>query len=169
MDMPMVEWKRPQEIVPGDGKDGPAPVMYHNKMAPGDIKQGALGDCWFLGSLLILSTNPELLNNLIVYDGMQHGFAVFQFFKNGKWQHVIVDTRIPYNTQSKTPLYGHCTDLNEFWVSLMEKAYAKLHGTYEMLNGGQMNEALVDLTGGVSEKFHLRSQGHLYNKHRQLQ
>lgn len=88
---------------------------------------------------------------------MQHGFAVFQFFKNGKWQHVIVDTRIPYNTQSKTPLYGHCTDLNEFWVSLMEKAYAKLHGTYEMLNGGQMNEALVDLTGGVSEKFHLRA------------
>jgi len=39
----------------------------------------------------------------------------------------------------------------------MEKAYAKLHGTYEMLNGGQMNEALVDLTGGVSEKFHLRA------------
>jgi hypothetical protein len=39
----------------------------------------------------------------------------------------------------------------------MEKAYAKLHGTYEDLNGGQMGEALVDLTGGVSEKFHLRA------------
>jgi hypothetical protein len=71
---------------------------------------------------------------------------------------VIVDTRIPYNSQSKTPLYGHCQEQsNEFWVPLMEKAYAKLHGTYEMLNGGQMGEALVDLTGGVSEKFHFRS------------
>jgi len=39
----------------------------------------------------------------------------------------------------------------------MEKAYAKLHGTYEMLNGGRLVEAMVDLTGGVSEKFHLRS------------
>jgi hypothetical protein len=39
----------------------------------------------------------------------------------------------------------------------MEKAYAKLHGSYEKLHGGQMNEALVDLTGGVSEKFHLRA------------
>ena len=39
----------------------------------------------------------------------------------------------------------------------MEKAYAKLHGNYEMLNGGQMTESLVDLTGGVSQKFHLRA------------
>ena len=131
--------------------------MYRDSMNPGDIKQGILGDCWFLGSLLIQSTNPELLNNLIVYDGIQYGFAVFQFFKNGKWQYVIVDTRIPYNTQSKTPLYGHCADITEFWVPLMEKAYAKLHSNYEKLNGGQMNEALVDLTGGVSEKFHLRA------------
>jgi len=70
---------------------------------------------------------------------------------------VIVDTRIPYNSQSKTPLYGHCGEQSEFWVPLMEKAYAKLHGTYEMLNGGQMTESLVDLTGGVSEKFHFRA------------
>tara|TARA_B110000305_G_C19439053_1_gene640737 strand:+ start:193 stop:1578 length:1386 start_codon:yes stop_codon:yes gene_type:complete len=153
MDMPNVEWKRPQEIAPPDGE----PKMYRDSMSPGDIKQGVLGDCWFLGSLLVQSTNPELLNNLIVHDGIQYGFAVFQFFKNGKWQHVIVDTRIPYNSQTKTPLYGYCQDLGEFWVSLMEKAYAKLHGTYEMLNGGAMNEALVDLTGGVAEKFHLRA------------
>jgi hypothetical protein len=153
MDMPAVEWKRPQEILP----ENEEPRMYRDSMSPGDIKQGALGDCWFLGSLLIQSTNPELLNNLIVYDGIQYGFAVFQFFKNGKWQYVIVDTRIPYNSQSKTPLYGHCADITEFWVPLMEKAYAKLHGAYEMLHGGAMNEAMVDLTGGVSEKFHLKA------------
>lgn len=82
------------------------------------------------------STNLELLKNLFVYDGMKNGFAVFQFFKNGRWQYVIIDTRIPYNSQTRTPLYGQCSDPNEFWVPLMEKAYAKLHGSYEMLNGG---------------------------------
>ena len=92
---------------------------------------------------------------MIVYDGIEHGFAVFQFFKNGKWQYVIVDTRIPYNSSSKTPLYGHCSDPTEFWVPLMEKAYAKLHGCYEVLNGGSMAESLVDLTGGCSEKYNL--------------
>lgn len=54
-------------------------------------------------------------------------------------------------------MYGHCADPNEFWVPLLEKAYAKLHGTYEALNGGSMSEALVDLTGGASDKYHLRS------------
>ena len=131
--------------------------MIKDGTSPGDVKQGALGDCWLLGSFLILATHPELLQNLIVYDGIPHGFAVFQFFKNGKWQYVIVDTRIPYNqATSKTPLYGHCADPNEFWVPLMEKAYAKLHGSYESLHGGSMPEALVDLTGGASEKFNLR-------------
>lgn len=37
----------------------------------------------------------------------------------------------------------------------MEKAYAKLHGSYEHLNGGSMAQGLVDLTGGVSEKYNL--------------
>ena len=39
----------------------------------------------------------------------------------------------------------------------MEKAYAKLHGGYEALNGGSMAEAVVDLTGGVSEKYNLKA------------
>lgn len=149
--MPEVEWKRPHEIAPEEA------VLMKDGASPGDVKQGVLGDCWLLGSFLALSTHPELLKNLIVYDGMEYGFAVFQIFKNGRWQYVIVDTRLPYNPSAKTPLYGHCADPNEFWVPLMEKAYAKLHGCYEVLSGGSMAEALVDLTGGASEKYNLRA------------
>jgi hypothetical protein len=123
---------------------------------PGDIVQGVLGDCWLLGAFCCLATRAELLGNLIVYDGMQYGVVVIQFFKNGVWLPVIVDTRLPINPKTKKLIYAHCESEKEFWVCFLEKAYAKLYKNYEELNGGKMPEALVDLTGGVTEKLNLK-------------
>ena len=33
---------------------------------------------------------------------------------------------------------------------MLEKAYAKLHGSYDNIAGGRIDDALVDLTGGVA-------------------
>lgn len=82
---------------------------------------------------------------------------MFRFFKNGAWRLVLIDTLIPYSPQSKEPIYARCVDPQEFWVPLIEKAYAKMHKCYEALCGGKMGEGMVDISGGVSEKYNLKA------------
>jgi hypothetical protein len=45
-----------------------------------------------------------------------------------------------------------------FGFHLCEKAFAKLHGGYERLEGGLTHEALVDLTGGVGYQIPIKPQ-----------
>jgi adenine specific DNA methylase Mod len=55
-------------------------------------------------------------------------------------------------------VFGRCKDLTELWVSLIEKAYAKLHLNYEALVSGFIDDALTDLTGFVAENFNLHDK-----------
>jgi hypothetical protein len=63
---------------------------------------------------------------------------------------VTIDDRLPCS-KSGALLFGSCRDTAEFWVALLEKAYAKLHGSYQALVSGKTTDALVDFTGEGSE------------------
>ena len=85
------------------------------------------------------------------------GIYCFRFFKNLKWRYVIIDDRLPCekvfdSNQPKILFFAHCRQHNEFWVPLIEKAYAKIHGSYIDLNSGFIDDGLVDMTGLVSKK-----------------
>lgn len=77
----------------------------------------------------------------------QIGLYILRFYKNYQWIYVLVDQRIPVDKTTKKPIYGHCRNINELWIPLIEKAYAKLNGCYENLVAGFVDQAIHDLTG----------------------
>ncbi|KAF6155138.1 hypothetical protein GIB67_019664, partial [Kingdonia uniflora] len=149
------EWKRPADIVKEHRMDSP-PCLFDGSVNPSDVCQGRLGDCWFLSALAVL-TEVSLISEVIITPGYnEEGIYTVRFCIQGEWVPVIVDDWIPCESPGK-PAFATSRKGNELWVSILEKAYAKLHGSYEALEGGLVQDALVDLTGGAGEEIDIRS------------
>ncbi|KAE9330375.1 hypothetical protein PF001_g445 [Phytophthora fragariae] len=137
-------------------------TLFADGVSSGDVIQGNLGDCWFLSALSVVATRSDLLEQTF-WRRDQHkakGLFVCKFMKNFVWNYVLIDDRLPVfgftDKKAGKPYFARCRNPNELWVSLLEKAYAKLHGSYEALIGGFVDCALNDLTGMCSEQVILK-------------
>ncbi|XP_019395947.1 PREDICTED: calpain-6 [Crocodylus porosus] len=147
-----VEWKRPKELCED-------PHLFVNGISSHDLHQGTLGNCWFVAACSCLALWENLWQKVIPsfkeqewdpkspekYAGIFH----FRFWCFGEWTDVVIDDRLP--TMNGELIFCHSNVENEFWSALLEKAYAKLAGSYEALDGGSAADALVDFTGAMAE------------------
>ncbi|XP_065091821.1 calpain-B-like [Ochlerotatus camptorhynchus] len=149
-----IEWLRPREI-------SRKPKFFVDGASRFDVRQGNLNDCWLLTATANLTANERLFRKTVPLDNsfedeQYAGIFHFRFWQFGQWVDVVIDDRLP--TRDRELIFMKSSQKNEFWSALLEKAYAKLHGSYEALNSGTAREAMQDFTGGITESYRLRGQ-----------
>ena len=125
-----------------------------NHITPLSIPAQGL-DSWFVPAFSAIADSTVLLNHVIPPD---QGFSkhenycgIFHFrFWFGRWIEIVIDDLLP--TRKGLLVYMKSTSNVEYWPALLEKAYAKAKGTYELLNSWLPIDACIELTGGCPER-----------------
>ncbi|KAH9601191.1 Peptidase C2 [Trypanosoma melophagium] len=156
--MKTVPWARQDMYLP----DGYAPLvrLFRNKINPMNIDQGDLGDCWVTCAIAALAENPAMIRRMFSHPvdpettAKERAVGAYRvtFNKNGWWENVIVDNYLPV-VGGRAKYAKSANDPCEMWVSIMEKAYAKLHGSYANIIAGDPLLALQDLSGYPTTRY----------------
>eukprot|EP01062_Namystynia_karyoxenos_P069323 TRINITY_DN64837_c0_g1_i1.p1 TRINITY_DN64837_c0_g1~~TRINITY_DN64837_c0_g1_i1.p1 ORF type:complete len:1591 (+),score=580.01 TRINITY_DN64837_c0_g1_i1:76-4848(+) len=149
--LPLRAWERPNDCCA-------RPTLFKGGPKSGNVVQGHLGDLWCLGAMALVATRPSLVQHLFVAAYPEYGFYQVRIFKFGEWQVVTVDDMIPVDASNQF-VFAASPDSDELWPAILEKAYAKMHGSYEALEGaGDAAHALQDFTAGQVDRMDLISE-----------
>ncbi|CAE7789852.1 DEK1 [Symbiodinium sp. CCMP2456] len=134
-----LEWLRPHQICPMP--DG----LFDADAKPGtcSVRQGCIPDCYLVSAIALLAQQPHLVRRLFVAYKPEEGICTVKLF-SGSWQKVTVDTLLP--CVKLRPAFAHHDGGRELFACFLEKACAKLHGSYACLCGGRVDESLFTLT-----------------------
>jgi hypothetical protein len=126
--------------------------LYANGINPDDVKQGQVGDCYFLATLsAIANEQPQYIQDMFIDNG-DNTYTV-RFFKNGIAEYVTVDRFLPKASWGA----AYADAATELWVALAEKAYAQLAeskwsrsststNSYDSISGGWMSDVIPQVT-----------------------
>jgi len=154
-------WLRPSEFSSSYVKRSDPLVLFDGEKGSGDLigsSEETFDDKFFMGALSAIASHPDdFVETLFVDDtdeGLDVGRLTVQFYRFGTWIKITIDTLIPCDSKSRIPIFGRSLRGNEVWVVLLEKAYAKLQGSYaRMCNGNTtIEDVLVELTGGTCRR-----------------
>ena len=139
-----IKFVRPNEIFGDNYK------LFSGKIEFDDVKQGGLGDCYFLSTVANLCKFPGIIASLfITKEKNKDGFYEIVLMIDGKPKIVIIDDFIPVRMSDSNKPYCCFAkpNENEIWVILLEKAWAKINGGYLNIISGHAREAFEALTG----------------------
>mmetsp|Transcript_37031 Transcript_37031/g.85732 ORF Transcript_37031/g.85732 Transcript_37031/m.85732 type:complete len:233 (+) Transcript_37031:239-937(+) len=148
-------WGRPSEFMDD------VPVLMKKEWQVENIRQGRVNNRWLISAINIVSSNTEQLMRAFLDPtkasaggrvaakersevhsfGQQHGIYACRFYvddplSDDDWAVVLVDDRLPLSELDGLPVFASHPDPCVYWGCILEKAAAKLAGSYAQLRSG---------------------------------
>lgn len=123
-----------------------------------DVRQGLIGDCYFVAVLAAIArVRPDLIRDMVRDNGDGTYTVTFQIRQGfsglfGAYSDKTVTVDGTFWQSDGSPIYAGPGDSGpdgaELWVMVIEKAWAELHGGYGEITGGNVDgNARTALTG----------------------
>ena len=139
-------WRRGKQLTHSRDGNKMKYQVFRGEPSAEDIQQGALGDCYFLSALAVVATRLDIINKIFVSKETNNiGAYQVRLCKDGNWQIITVDSLFPI-TKNGTLAYANGARC-QLWPAILEKAFAKIYGSYAAIESGTCIEALQILTG----------------------
>ena len=107
-----------------------------------------------MAALALITERPQMLRHILLTQKVnKEGVYVVRICYNGLWTSVLLDEYFPC-TSRNTLAYSRAAQ-RQLYVPLIEKACAKLFGSYANLSGGTTAEGLQLLTGTPCDRINL--------------
>ncbi|KAK3287131.1 hypothetical protein CYMTET_5360 [Cymbomonas tetramitiformis] len=135
------------------------------------LTTGSADDCYLLSVLAMVAQHPSLVDQ----DASRESFSA-AFCRNfiddtyedcgiygvalcvkGRWQMVWVDSHLPCFVKGAVcrPIFAQPFEGDAIWPAIMEKAFAKVHGSYQGVRMGIASRALQLLSAGSAKSLPL--------------
>ncbi|CAL1138691.1 unnamed protein product [Cladocopium goreaui] len=146
-------------------------TLFGREPRAAKVKQGALGDCWLIGAFACLADFPGHVEMLFEPMSLspEGRYLIHLFHSKKSWRTVEIDDLVPCVSVPWIPqrFVVNYQDMpcfaqpvaGEVWPLLLEKAFAKVAGSYAALEGGIPEVAFQALTG-QREQLRWQKEGH---------
>lgn len=134
-------------------------LFENNKMESiqiNDTLQGFLGDCWVLSMVAAIAEFPKRIWNIFeTHEYNSAGVYSLRLYDMGVPVSIVIDDFLPIAGDGS--LYSKANPGKETWPILLEKAFAKLHGTYKSIDGGDPIDAGWALLGAGGDRVYTQA------------
>jgi len=128
-----------------------------------DMTQGAVGNCYMISGAATIAEKPGRIEKIFVNKNLNdEGYYQVNMYMLGSPITIEIDDRLPLSAGSE-PLFAQLGDDKSLWGPLLEKAFAKFYGNYEVLEAGWAGIAMSVLTGGPFVRIEVKTTEDLYN------